>query len=242
MTIIFGRNGLSRTKYTPLKSLDAPPPCSSRSIFISSLLSTAIVVLGVTLLSILSFIAGRHSLTIEGADSILNLTSRPHVFRYHRLFAEPPNSTTDKAWLSLFPTQGGFFKHPVLAPKRSTFAVFHQIHCLDGMRHGYWALFDLASHGQKLNETELPFHASPRHIRHCIDLLRNVLMCQPDLTLEVRDDELGGVTGFGTEHQCIDWRKLVDWTTEWETYQQEPGRKKKLHDHESRHHPHRIDD
>ena len=59
---------------------------------------------------------------------------------------------------------------------------------------------------------------SPPHVRHCIDLLRHALMCQPDLTLEVRDDEKGGVTGFGTEHQCKDWGELVRWTSAWETF------------------------
>ena len=85
---------------------------------------------------------------------------------------------------------------------------------------------------------ELPFHASPRHVRHCIDLLRNVLVCQPDLTLEVKDDELGGVTGFGTEHQCVNWKELVDWTTQWEAYHQTAGSKKNPHSEGNGHHLH----
>ncbi|KAF2107982.1 hypothetical protein BDV96DRAFT_588054 [Lophiotrema nucula] len=55
---------------------------------------------------------------------------------------------------------------------------------------------------------------------HCIDLLRNALMCQPDLTLEVVNASLDGVTGFGTQHMCVNWKELVDWTSEWETYGQ----------------------
>ena len=59
-------------------------------------------------------------------------------------------------------------------------------------------------------------------------------MCNPDLTLEVKDDELGGVTGFGTEHQCVNWDELVGWTTHWETYQQKPGSQVHVdHKHES---------
>ena len=50
-------------------------------------------------------------------------------------------------------------------------------------------------------------------------------MCQPDTTVEVLNPELGGVTGFGTEHQCRDWNELVAWTTEWQAWQQEPRRK-----------------
>lgn len=48
-------------------------------------------------------------------------------------------------------------------------------------------------------------------------------MCQPDTTIEAKDDEKGGVTGFGTEHQCRDWDQLVRWTTEWQTYGQHKG-------------------
>ena len=41
-------------------------------------------------------------------------------------------------------------------------------------------------------------------------------MCRPDLTVEVKNEELGGVTGFGTEHECIDWKQLLDWMSQWE--------------------------
>ena len=62
----------------------------------------------------------------------------------------------------------------------------------------------------------------PAHIRHCIDLIRHRLMCQPDITVEVKDLELGGVTGFGTKHQCKDWEELMRWTTKWQSWEQEP--------------------
>lgn len=41
-------------------------------------------------------------------------------------------------------------------------------------------------------------------------------MCRPDTTVEVKDERAGGVTGFGTEHVCWDWRGLVEWTGAWE--------------------------
>ena len=41
-------------------------------------------------------------------------------------------------------------------------------------------------------------------------------MCRPDTTVEVKDEEKGGVTGFGTEHVCWDWVGLVEWTGAWE--------------------------
>lgn len=62
----------------------------------------------------------------------------------------------------------------------------------------------------------LPFEISPPHMRHCIDLLRQSLMCSPDLTVEVKNETLGGVTGFGTVHQCRDWAQLMTWMENWE--------------------------
>lgn len=68
----------------------------------------------------------------------------------------------------------------------------------------------------------MPMMSSTPHIRHCIDLLRHTLMCQPDTTIEVKDEEIGGVKGFGTEHQCKDWEQLMQWTRDWQTYDQTP--------------------
>lgn len=53
----------------------------------------------------------------------------------------------------------------------------------------------------------------PHHVQHCIDLLRQTLMCHADTTLEVADEAIGGVDGFRTEHQCRSWEQLVQWTT-----------------------------
>lgn len=41
-------------------------------------------------------------------------------------------------------------------------------------------------------------------------------MCRPDLTIEERKDSLGGVTGFGTVHECQSWEQLVQWVKQWE--------------------------
>lgn len=156
------------------------------------------------------------------------------VFSYNRTFGSPPSPTSNTAWKALFPPQAGFFRHPELAPERSTFSAFHALHCLDGIRHGYWALYGAATGTEQnhnvspdrlnavpLDPNALPMMASPPHIRHCIDLLRQTLMCQPDVTIEVKDESLGGVQGFGAAHQCQDWKSLVAWTHEWESWDQQ---------------------
>ena len=96
----------------------------------------------------------------------------------------------------------------------------------DGIRHGYWALYDAARAERTVGDAEeAAFMGSPLHMRHCIDLLRQTLMCRPDLTVEVKDEAKGGVTGFGTEHRCEDWGQLVRWTAEWETWMQDRAKK-----------------
>ena len=53
-----------------------------------------------------------------------------HLFQYNETFGDAPSEMTDLAWAELFPSQGGLFKNPELAPERSALSVFHQLHCL----------------------------------------------------------------------------------------------------------------
>ncbi|CRG92118.1 hypothetical protein PISL3812_09173 [Talaromyces islandicus] len=128
------------------------------------------------------------------------------IFTYNRTFAEVPSDESNAAWETLFPTRGGFFKHPQLAPDRSGLAVFHQLHCLDNIRKGYWA----AVHGKE------DHHVSPAHVRHCIDYLRQSLICHADTNVEPVIEDLHGVRGFGVEHKCRDFSRVKDWIAEWE--------------------------
>lgn len=43
-------------------------------------------------------------------------------------------------------------------------------------------------------------------------------MCRPDLTLETKNDDLGGVTGFGMKCQSKYWDQLLVWVSDWENY------------------------
>ncbi|GAP92596.2 hypothetical protein SAMD00023353_9200060 [Rosellinia necatrix] len=165
--------------------------------------------------TIIAFILGRYTATIKG--NILSLPESSHIFVYNRSFAEG-SAEADDLWEGLFPQQHGFFTHPTIAPQRSTFSVYHYLHCLNGIRQGYWLIHDVAMAGERLNESSVPMMLRPPHIRHCIDLLRHSLMCNPDLTIEVKDDSLGGVRGFGEEHKCIDWSELKQWTATWESH------------------------
>jgi hypothetical protein len=88
----------------------------------------------------------------------------------------------------------------------------------NGMRKGYWALHSAMEKGIMLGEHDMPEMSSPKHFMHCTDLIRQVLMCQPDLTLEKKIEAVGGVAGFGTEHVCKNWGDLTHFVEIWQDW------------------------
>lgn len=76
------------------------------------------------------------------------------------------------------------------------------------IRESYWAVVDGTI---AISEQQ---HAGS-HVRHCIDYLRQSLLCHADANLERPSREAGGVTGFGFERQCRDIKQLKAWAEEW---------------------------
>ncbi|OTA99910.1 hypothetical protein M426DRAFT_66888, partial [Hypoxylon sp. CI-4A] len=135
----------------------------------------------------------------------------PSIFQYHKEYAMRPSEESQQSWESLFPRKcgHGFVRHPTISPDMTGVAVYHQLHCLDAIRHGYWGARD----GLDPNQ-----HSKPGHIRHCIDYLRQSLMCHADTNLEPIDIDLGGVNGFGFPRKCRDFTKVTAWTDKWRTH------------------------
>jgi hypothetical protein len=86
----------------------------------------------------------------------------------------------------------------------------------DGIRHGYWQAYESATTGKHLQPQDIPMMSSPAHVRHCIDLLRQSLMCHGDITVEIKDEDAGGVHGFGVTHECVDWDQLKMLLEKWQ--------------------------
>ena len=63
--------------------------------------------------------------------------------------------------------------------------------------------------GRVLHEQEIRHMVALAHVRHCVDFLRRSLMCHADSTLEVEDEAIGGVKGFGVSHECVDWEETA---------------------------------
>ncbi|KAH8768322.1 hypothetical protein F5883DRAFT_669806 [Diaporthe sp. PMI_573] len=87
-------------------------------------------------------------------------------------------------------------------------AVFHQLHCLNAIRFAIWNQTMDAEKEQLHHETDIA------HLDHCVDLLRQALMCAADVTPFVwardpRDGRLHGVTTVS--HTCRDWSAIEGW-------------------------------
>ncbi|KAJ7189033.1 hypothetical protein C8R46DRAFT_1157776 [Mycena filopes] len=100
------------------------------------------------------------------------------------------NSYTDWRTTDLFPRGNGFVR---LGPEG--IAMFHQMHCLQKIR-------DVIVLGS-------PDH----HTRHCLNLLRQTVLCASDTTLDPLNSE-GGTDGVGVVHVCRDWQKVYDFVEE----------------------------
>jgi hypothetical protein len=162
---------------------------------------------------------------------------RPTLLEFNQTYSERPSPETNAAWTAIFPPRGGFFKDSEIAPTGASLAVYHQLHCLvrllitvhlythplilfqDAVRHAYYVLLDAVHDGHNVTMSELEDYSTDWHTRHCIDFLRQMLMCNADLHLEPVDPKLGGITGFGDgrEHQCVVWEDVRDWSVRHQT-------------------------
>ncbi|KAF3100588.1 hypothetical protein TWF706_006141 [Orbilia oligospora] len=87
---------------------------------------------------------------------------------------------------------------------KGQFAVssFHQLHCLHMVVKSYFSA--LGSHDHDVV-----------HTKHCLEYLRNSIVCSADSALEPWKKELNGVDGFGNVHMCRDFEGLFKWAEEF---------------------------
>ncbi|KAF1942729.1 hypothetical protein EJ02DRAFT_160641 [Clathrospora elynae] len=129
------------------------------------------------------------------------------------------------AWSGLMPNGGGIVsveqpqKYLLAASYKNrndsdaevySTSMFHQLHCLNSIRVRLGTLEGF------MNDTTAGLHqrdvfAPESHVDHCFDYLRQAIMCAGDLSLEhsVVPDQFG-FNGWGTSHQCSDWKSMWD--------------------------------
>ncbi|KAI1502981.1 hypothetical protein F5X99DRAFT_139391 [Biscogniauxia marginata] len=154
---------------------------------------------------------------LTGSEATASGTSTTlRTFRRDPLYTEAISDASNSAWERLIPKGRGFVKANISGiVNRYCVSAFHQLHCLDMLRHGYYAAIEIGStrpdedSGSSIQRQDgIP---SP-HMQHCFDFIRQSLMCAADPTLEKRNETIGGVTGWGSTHQCRDFEALKEWT------------------------------
>ena len=83
----------------------------------------------------------------------------------------------------------------------------------DTLRRGFYQVWDAKAALEKgmspSNVPEAPI--TLEHVLHCIEFLRQSVMCHADTTIEAKDEHLHGVVGFGILHACRNWAQMVKW-------------------------------
>ncbi|KAF4550971.1 Hypothetical protein D9617_15g043250 [Elsinoe fawcettii] len=97
---------------------------------------------------------------------------------------------------------------------------FHQLHCLDIMRKSlYWNFEHYSSEGHR--PFDRPYHHVKMHITHCMDIIRQRLMCTADTgvisQIWVQTPEAPSPTRhpmFSDTHKCRNYDKVKAWGEE----------------------------
>lgn len=92
--------------------------------------------------------------------------------------------------------EGGYFV---------TLDVFHQLHCLNEIRKQIYRDHYPTQHSQS---------EQLEHADHCVDMLRQVLMCHGDVSIQTYewiDDYRWPWPRFHTEHECRNWDAITEW-------------------------------
>ncbi|KAG1813507.1 uncharacterized protein BJ212DRAFT_394744 [Suillus subaureus] len=83
---------------------------------------------------------------------------------------------------------------------------YHQLHCLNLLRKVTWPEY--------YRPTDTSLEVIPMHLDHCIEMIRQNIMCNADVTMITWDWVQGLETtypNFNTRHQCRNFEKILDW-------------------------------
>lgn len=131
------------------------------------------------------------------------------------------SSDADAEWQSIYPGGQQGFVH--LGPNKRFFSLslYHQIHCLESLRN---AILNRGHHahdaadGMRKRDVE--------HSAHCLNYLRQTIMCNADLTLEpeVVEGTQDVGEGLAAVHVCRDWSKIHEFARQnWEDWEKWKG-------------------
>ncbi|KAL9622777.1 MAG: hypothetical protein Q9160_002896 [Pyrenula sp. 1 TL-2023] len=141
------------------------------------------------------------------------------------IYQGPPSAKNNEAWEALFIHGLTRITAKEAAPMHNktlpipddpehyivSLAVFHQLHCLNAIRFALW--------NQTMDEEKERLHHETdiRHLDHCVDNIRQAIMCAADISPFVwardpRDGRAKGITSI--EHTCRDWDSVAQWAAD----------------------------
>jgi hypothetical protein len=158
-----------------------------------------------------------------------SLFETPNPSRYRNKLS--PTNQVDKAWQELewirtFPITAedvrGIGKDPELAVKFppeygfgddayvAQLDIFHQLHCLNLLRHIAWGEFDRDGKTAKRPYSDLHWI----HVAHCTEILRENLMCSANLdviTFNWKETQDLPFADFNLNKKCTNAEILMEW-------------------------------
>ncbi|KAG1742587.1 hypothetical protein EDD22DRAFT_786600, partial [Suillus occidentalis] len=154
-----------------------------------------------------SIYRGSPSPEIDAAWNRISLDARPVRMTLEQLLrtGEKPSPSMAK-----FPDEygGGYM---------ATVEVIHQLHCTDMLRKASWGIHDESS-GHDSHE---PSDFWRTHLDHCIEMLRQNIMCRGDVTM-LTYDWVEGVKdpfpNFDIPHRCRNFEKILNWVDDHQAY------------------------
>ncbi|KAJ7605957.1 hypothetical protein DFH06DRAFT_1252137 [Mycena polygramma] len=114
-------------------------------------------------------------------------------------------------WSSLMPTGHGFgFVRLGSGAVPFELSVYHQLHCLSGLRRQF-------TYGSgKWSQERVEWHT-----HHCLNYLRQAVLCNADTTVEpaytfhlTENVTTPAASGMGVVHTCVDWTQLRSYVEE----------------------------
>ncbi|KAJ7629181.1 hypothetical protein DFH06DRAFT_1304193 [Mycena polygramma] len=134
-------------------------------------------------------------------DYSYDLNELPGYFRPAQMTFESPDTQypldDDRKWASTVANKRGFVRLGSDGTPISI-SLYHQLHCVNGIRFAYVATRD------GLFETEKQRADAFGHVNHCFDLLRQSFLCKADTTLIPVDvPSQAGIT-----RRCRDWEQV----------------------------------
>ncbi|PGH08527.1 hypothetical protein AJ80_07847 [Polytolypa hystricis UAMH7299] len=139
----------------------------------------------------------------------------------------PPSAENEKAWDELYGY--GISRIPESQAKKlvdktlpipgdpgyyiAGLDVFHQLHCLNMLRKYFWAA-ELGLNKSSLMHRAVDKTFERSHMDHCIDAVRQSLMCSADIapiTWAWSERDHMGKASANSNHTCRDFDRLMEW-------------------------------